>query len=293
MKRKILLFLPYIIYAIFFSLLVLVVNFPYDKLEYYLAEKIQIKAGIRPEIGKIGYAWPLGLYAENITAYPVHSSDSSYFEASIIKCKLKPLGLLTGKIRLDIFSKTSGGEILGDVRVKDLWKDEHSAMVNIKWTDIHSGSISLLTDLVSSTGIGGITTGSLTFKGNIARAGIVSGEGSLEFEGLNLNFDFPLVKIRPVHGVKTRAEYKMASQQIEIVDGSLAADDVEAKFSGQVSLGAQLPSSRLDVRGQVRIRPDLIDMSTLPQNIVQVLGRQRPIGFSIGGTLQKPAFSVN
>ncbi len=293
MKKTVFKVFGYLLFAILFSLLVIILEFPYPRAKAFLEKKIQKQSQLLVTIQELGFAWPMGLAVKGLNIAPPEKADQPYYTASETTFALRPLSLFTGKVGSSLRSDPFQGALEVACAVGTWWKKTKTGSCDMQWSDIQLTTYPYLDKTNDYINFRGAIQGDFHFTGAFQNFKTIQGEGSFNCAGLDLTFDFPLVTVYPVEDLHLALSYRIDKQSLKITESSFKATDVDGTLQGHIVFKKPIESSRLRLEGRIKINPDMLDVATLPKSALQTLRRQKPIRFKLVGTLNKPIFQLS
>ncbi len=279
----------YVVLTLVLTVYFMILTFPYDSLQARLLPRLEQTLPYKISVNKIEATPFLWLRLADVEIVEKAKPLSPPFlEMDQIKIRPSLLGLLIGRLNLRIKGDLYGGKVKGKVgRNKDL------VDLLLAWDDAMPAQHPLFAKLQGAH-LEGATSGEAQLKINSRHWNTTTGKISFRIdEGSVSDLQVYGLTVPELKGITVVAELLLKNKKATLETMSLTSEQVSASLDGTVSLSPQFNSSRLDIKGKLKLLGEL-EAQYQPM-ISGFLSKQDQEGFftfKLKGTMGKPNFSL-
>ena len=284
--KKTLLYIAYIIGITVFFLYFL---FPSEAIKNYVAYKIsRVNPGIRVTIDRISPVLPPGIKLHNVGI-----AQGNKALINLDSVKITP-GLLS------FFSSTKTARFKGRVKAGSVhgWAEVDSR--SDQRTEKIEGTISGV-QVQGIPALQGLTAHKIS--GSLGGDFIIAGTwpdrtmtGQLTLSDSRINFDQPVVGLPSLEFIKIDADLALNKGNLAIKKLSARGNQLDADISGTIALNEGGPQNALNLNGSISPHHGFLAKmkNSIPASfLLQRKAGNTAISFTIGGTVEAPAFRLN
>ncbi len=283
--------LAYLLFILTLSGVLIFFKFPYKSIQSKLEASIAERWDLNLNVKDLRPALPPKL---SFTRFSIRSPDHggvSVFHATEGYLRPRLLPLFWGKLAATIHVEAYGGFLDGGITLKPFY-DVRNYSLKARWQSIHleehPGLLFFLERQLS-----GKLSGELELDGPLKELYSATGIGTLELTEATCPIEHPYFKVKNVEGLEVTASLKLNSGEVEIENSRFQARGINGTLSGIVQLQPRLFESVLDLAGQCKIDPALLNLTGGSNSgLLALLNENTPLPFHIRGTVTAPRLSI-
>ncbi len=279
-------FIYYMGYGFLLTLALLYFRFPTEEFRKYceglIVDRLPFEAC---SIKETRFSFPFTIILNQLNLQ--QASDETLTSIAIDQLSLQPT--LKFWNTYTISGKAYSGTLNSKLKVN--WTEQKSRLTDTVAIGLNVSEI--LTDqAITSRQITGTLDGSATFDFDWKKPSESNGKARLALTSGNFDLLQPVLSLTEISFSKIVFDMSLA-EQIEIQQGKLKGENVNATFEGSVDVLQSLQGSRLNLTGLLEPKRDFLQSHPLEAKMVKQYtkrSRKNNLPFKMGGTLANPTF---
>ena len=281
----------YLLFVLIFTGVLVFYKFPYESLEGRLEALLIERWGLKLDVADLRPTLPPKLRFNEFSLRALDYGGQPVFHATEGYLRPRILPVFWGKLAATFHAEAYGGSLNGDILLKPL-DDARTCNLRLSWQGIqlerHPGLRLLLQRQLS-----GELSGELELDGPLQELANSSGMGTLRLTKGSCPIEHPYLKVKTLDGLEVSAAFKLDRGELQITGCRFQAQGIQGTLDGIVQLQSRLHESVLDLAGQCRIDPGLLDFAAgSNRGLVVILGKNTTLPFRLRGTLAAPTLSL-
>ena len=278
----------YFSYALVLTAVLLYLRFPTAQFKEYCAQKIGgFFDGVECSIGRISYAFPLGLRFIDIAFSPLGQKKNPRVVLSSLS--LAPV-LSDFRQAVELQGTGYSGKFRGILH--DAPGDKRFSLDAVRIQDMRLTEIKPLQDVLGRE-LSGRVDISGGYSAEVGRYLDGKLEGKVILREGKVALLQPIFALKVVDLGQLELEFKYDKQNLQISKGKMKGTELSADFSGTVNIISPWQLSQLTAAGDIALQPGFIKANPAIENEIRALKKQfkkTTIPFRMNGSLQKPTF---
>lgn len=282
--------LSYILCGLITTVLCGYLFFPTDKVRIYLEKTIDYWSPSSVcRIGKAELLFPLHLRFENIQIQKLGEGNDSTFVLDAVE--FSPGLKFWQKIKVN-------GELYAGLFQTELHHRHQKEMFELAKIRVEDVDVAEIIKNISSWKRN--VTGEIRFSGSYEAKYTLPLNGSIkgnaELIGGSLELKRPVLSLTTLNFEKVISSVNCDATQCRLSEGEILGEEIDASFSGELSLSAPLLMSRLQLSGFLDPRESFFKTHPQGDKMVRQLlhiNKSDMLPFTVGGTLQWPTFRLS
>jgi type II secretion system protein N len=283
--------LPYLLFVLIFTGVLVVYKFPYESLESRLEALFAERWGLKLDVADLHLTLPPKLSFNQFSLRALDYRGQPVFHATEGYLRPRILPVFWGKLAATFHAEAYGGSLSGDILLKPL-DDTRTCNLRLSWQAIqlerHAGLRLLLERQIS-----GELSGELELDGPLQELANSSVMGTLRLMKGSCPIEHPYFKVKTLDGLEVIAAIKLDRGELEVMGCRFQAQGIQGTLDGIVQLQSRLHESVLDLAGQCHIDPALLDFAPgSNRGLVALLDKNTSLPFRLRGALTAPTLSL-
>ncbi|MEW6441490.1 MAG: type II secretion system protein GspN [bacterium] len=285
-SKRTLIYAGYAVLGSFLTLYFMLLSFPFSEMKERLVPSLARDLSLPISVGQVEVTPLLWIRFSDVRIDPGAHKGIPALRADAVRLRPALLPLLIGKQVFKVRADLYGGTLKGS-----LGRKKDSQNVSLSWKGLVLGR-----------------QGDLPMAAGAKLAGTLSGTAALKIQGSNWttaqgsvsgslvgghmqNVSLYGFSMPPLQGVTGDLELRLNQKKATLEHLSLVSDGLQLSLEGSADLLPRLPSSRLDLKGRLKLQGELA--AQYQPMLAGVLRSQDAQGFStfsLKGSLQAPRF---
>ena len=283
--------LGYLLFVTVLGGLLVFYKFPYESLENKLKTAIEKRWSLKSDLTNLRPTMPPVLAFNEFSLKTLDYRGVEIFHAT--KGYLRPqiLPLFGGNLVVTVRTEAYGGFFSGDIALKPFYKVRNYRL-KASWHAIQLESQPVFRHLLERQ-ISGRLSGKLELNGSLKEFASTSGSGEIKLIEGSFPIKYPYWKVETLNRLEVKAAIKLDGGELEISNCRFRADGLECTLEGTVRLRSRLYESVLDISGECKVDPSLIDFSSrYNKDLLALLDRNKSLPFHLRGTVIAPRLNL-